>query len=69
MRLGLSESFTFDDLDRLTGGQVNSHTAATYGFYVVGNITEKSDAGNPYLYTSPALHAVSQIGCNSTDSI
>ena len=61
VRLGLSESFTFDDLDRLTGGHVNSQTAATYGFDVVGNITEKSDGGNPYLYTSPALHAVSQI--------
>ena len=66
VRLGLSEAFTFDDLDRLTGGQVNSQTAATYAFDVVGNITEKSDAGNPFLYTSSAVHAVTEITVGAT---
>ena len=61
VRLGLSETFSFDDLDRLTSAQVSGQTAATYGFDVVGNITEKSDIGNPYLYTSSAVHAVTEI--------
>ena len=61
VRQGLSESFTFDDLDRLTSGLVAGGTTATYGFDVVGNITEKSDAGDPFLYTSSAVHAVTEI--------
>jgi RHS repeat-associated protein len=60
VRLGLSEAFTFDDLDRLTSGQVAGGTTSTYDFDVVGNITEKSDSGSPYLYTGSS-HAVTQI--------
>ncbi|MCP5130848.1 MAG: RHS repeat-associated core domain-containing protein [Pseudomonadales bacterium] len=66
LRLGLSEAFSFDDLDRLTSGSVIGGTPATYGFDVVGNITEKSDVGNPYLYTSSAVHAVTEITAGGT---
>lgn len=62
----LTESFTFDNLDRMTSAQVAGATAATYGFDVVGNITEKSDVGDPYLYTSAAVHAVTQITAGAT---
>lgn len=66
VRQGLSEAFTFDDLDRLTSGLVAGGTTATYAFDVVGNITEKSDTGNPYLYTSPKVHAVTEITVGGT---
>ncbi|MCB1680102.1 MAG: hypothetical protein KDI16_15590, partial [Halioglobus sp.] len=66
LRLGLSETFTFDDLDRLTSAQVAGNTALSYGFDVVGNITHKSDTGNPFLYTTSAVHAVTQITAGQT---
>jgi RHS repeat-associated protein len=66
VRQGLSEAFTFDNLDRLTSGLVAGGTTATYAFDVVGNITEKSDAGNPYLYTTSKVHAVTEITVGGT---
>ncbi len=68
VRLGLSEKFfTFDDMDRLTSGLVAGEeppppTPSTWW----GNITEKSDAGNPFLYTSSAVHAVTEITVGAT---
>ena len=62
----LSEAFTFDDLDRLTSGLVAGGTTATYAFDVVGNITEKSDTGAPYLYTTSKVHAVTEITVGGT---
>ena len=45
-----------------SGQWMSGSRASTYGLDVVGKITEKSDAGNPYLYTSPALHGQSNLG-------
>lgn len=62
----LSESFTFDNLDRLTSAQVAGATAATYDFDVTGNITKKSDMGDPFLYTTAKVHAVTQLTVGAT---
>ncbi len=63
---GLTETFTFDNLERLTSAQVTGASAVNYNFDAIGNITEKSDTGNPYSYTTSALHAVTQIQVGPT---
>lgn len=63
---GLSETFTFDNLDRLTSGQVAGATTVDYAFDRTGNITEKSDMGDPFLYTTSKVHAVTQITVGGT---
>jgi RHS repeat-associated protein len=60
---GLSESFVYDALNRLTSATVGVSAAKTFGYNSIGNITAKSDVGT---YTYPAAgqpfpHAVMSI--------
>lgn len=60
---GLSESFRYDNLNRLTQAAVTGLTATTYAYDAVGNLTGKSDVG-AYTYPasgSPLPHAVQSI--------
>ena len=57
--MGLSEAYTYDALDRLTG--VSGPAGKSYAFDLIGNITSKSDVGS-YLYQAGKAHAVSQAG-------
>ncbi|GHD29546.1 RHS repeat-associated core domain-containing protein [Parahalioglobus pacificus] len=61
VRQSITESFTFDNLDRMTSAQVGANPAVTYGFDAMGSITANSDVGSPYLYTANPKHAVNQI--------
>ncbi|QIB64764.1 RHS repeat domain-containing protein [Kineobactrum salinum] len=58
---GLSETFTYDTLDRLTTAQLGTDAPTNYGFNSIGNMVEKSDVGTSYLYNLSKLHAVSDI--------
>ena len=58
---GLSESFTYDALNRLTGSTVAGGPVKTYAYDSIGNLTFKSDVGT-YSYPLPGAsrpHAVS----------
>ncbi|MBI4648411.1 MAG: VCBS repeat-containing protein, partial [Bacteroidia bacterium] len=64
MLSGLTESFTYDDLDRLKTWQVSSGSLPgiayeTY-YYDNGNILSKTDAGD-YEYDAAKVHAVKKI--------
>ena len=63
-----SESYTYDDLDRLVSYSVNGITTATYSYNRMGNITANSKVGN-YSYDSPKPHAVTGISTSLTDAI
>ncbi len=59
----LSETFTYDSLNRLTSATVGVDTAKTYSYDSIGNLISKSDAG---AYTYPAAgqafpHAVTSV--------
>lgn len=61
----LTESFQYDNLDRLTTTTVNGvqQLAINYdgsGSFSMGNITSKTDAGN-YVYSNTKIHAVNYI--------
>ncbi|MCP3962151.1 MAG: hypothetical protein GY719_30275 [bacterium] len=59
---GLSESFAYDALNRLTSSQVAGQAAVTVTYDALGNITSKSDVGT-YTYgeNGAGLHAVTLI--------
>lgn len=59
--LASNESFTYDDLNRLTGATKNG-ISVTVQYDALGNITNKSDVG---AYTYGRLHAVTKAGANS----
>ena len=59
----LSESFTYDELDRLTDAQVGGQTQINYGFSAMGNLTQKSDIGN-LAYNATQPHAINQLSQN-----
>jgi len=58
----LTESFTYDGLNRLTQAQVSGQTAINIAYDAIGNITSKSDVGS-YTYGagSAGPHAVTSI--------
>lgn len=64
----LTETFTYDGLNRLTGSAVNGTTQITVGYDgslsqsnpTKGNIISKTDAGN-YVYRTDKAHAVAYI--------
>jgi len=58
---GLSETFTYDTLDRLTSANVGGGALVNYGFNPIGNLVEKSDVGTRHLYNLAQLHAVSEV--------
>ncbi len=65
---GVSESYSYDNLDRLTSslinvnnGQQSLNQTTNYSYDAVGNITNKSNVG-AYYYASSRPHAVTQAG-------
>ncbi len=59
----LSESFTYDALNRVVTATVTNGAAKTFAYDPIGNLTAKSDVGS-YLYPTPASpqpHAVQSI--------
>jgi hypothetical protein len=59
----LSETFTYDSLNRLTSSVVNLSLSKTFTYDVIGNLITKSDVGT-YVYPAggtPLPHAVSSI--------
>ncbi|TQV82933.1 RHS repeat-associated core domain-containing protein [Aliikangiella coralliicola] len=58
---GVSESFIYDNLNRLTRATVSGQSAIVVNYDDIGNITYKSDVGN-YTYDSQRPHAVVRAG-------
>ncbi|MCB0429861.1 MAG: VCBS repeat-containing protein [Flavobacteriales bacterium] len=56
----LTESFTYDNLDRLKTAKLNGAFTLTQLYYPSGNIMSKSDIGT-YNYVWPKAHAVASI--------
>jgi hypothetical protein len=60
---GASESFTYDNLNRLTTATAGIDLAKSFSYNAIGNILTKSDVGT-YSYPAPGRprpHAVSSI--------
>lgn len=57
----LTETFSYDDLDRLTSAQVTGQTAVQYAFDAAGSITQKSDVADTYDYLGAQKHAVTLV--------
>lgn len=57
---GKSESFTYDDLDRLTSTTVAGQATISTGFAPSGNIISKTDVGN-YGYDGTKKHSVTSV--------
>ncbi len=60
----LTETFTYDTLNRLTEAQVAGRSAQTVTYDALGNITNKSDVG-AYTYGSTRPHAVTRAGSDT----
>ncbi|MBK9634693.1 MAG: hypothetical protein IPO64_09310 [Bacteroidetes bacterium] len=58
---GLTETFTYDNFERLTGTQLGSATPNLITYDPNGNILSKYDAGSEYLYDANKIHAVTNI--------
>ena len=66
---GLTESFSYDNLNRLTGSQVTGAGLMTVTYSPDGNINTKTDAGS-YTYDPSKQNAVTSItGSNGTISL
>ena len=57
----LTETFSYDSLNRLTSAMVAGQTAKTLAYNAQGNITSKSDVGS-YSYNAGRPHAVTNVG-------
>ncbi|MEZ4772743.1 MAG: FG-GAP-like repeat-containing protein [Bacteroidia bacterium] len=55
-----TETFTYDNLNRLTNAQVSGQTASTMAYLGNGNFSTKSDAG-VYDYHAKKIHAVTKV--------
>ncbi len=69
-RQGLTESFTYDDLDRVLtadiAGGSGTYVPRNYSYDALGNITSKSDVGSyTYGQNGAGPHAVTQAGTNT----
>ena len=69
LQSSMLESFTYDELDRLTGSSISggpsgvSHSSKSYGYDDLGNITSKSDVGSySYVGCGGRPHAVCSAG-------
>lgn len=62
----LTETFTYDALNRLTGATLAGGAAKTYAYDSLGNLTHKSDVGS-YTYGTGGVrpHAVTSAGANT----
>lgn len=56
----LTETFTYDNLDRLLSSQVGSYTPMTYTYANNGNLTSKTDAGS-YTYDGAKINATKHV--------
>lgn len=62
---GLTEAFTYDGMDRLTGATLNGASNLAISYTAAGNITHKSDVGN-YVYGDAGHpNAVTKAGSTS----
>jgi RHS repeat-associated protein len=62
---GLTEAFSYDPLDRVTGSSLNGAWTLTVGYDAAGNLTQKSDVGS-YTYGNAARpHAVTAAGAET----
>ncbi len=59
-RKGKTESFTYDDLNRLTGANVSGGISVAASYTPDGNINAKADAGS-YRYHADKIHAVEAV--------
>jgi RHS repeat-associated protein len=64
LRQGLTESFTYDALDRLTGTSGPGGTSLSLVYNALGNLTSRSDVGS-YSYHATKKHAVIAAGSNT----
>ncbi len=64
LRQGLTESFTYDALDRLTNASGPGAQSLSVGYDALGNVTSRSDVGS-YGYHAVRKHAVVSAGSNS----
>ena len=63
---GLSETFTYDNLDRLATSQVAGQGVVNYAFDTIGNLTRKTDfSATDYAYGASQPHAVTAAGVNT----
>ncbi len=60
VRKGKTESFTYDNLNRLTGANVSGGTSVIASYTTGGNINTKADAGN-YSYHAGKIHAAESV--------
>jgi RHS repeat-associated protein len=67
-RKGRTESFTYDNLDRLTGAQVSGLGLMSFNYASNGNINTKSDAGS-YTYDVNKINAVTSISNTPNPSV
>lgn len=65
LRRGMAESFTYDNLHRLTGVAKNGVAAMTVTYDTAGNITKKTDIGN-YVYEDGSNRLVTIKDCCRT---
>ncbi len=64
-RKGKTETFGYDNLDRLTSATISGQTAQTVNYAGNGNISSKTDAGN-YGYHPTKLNAVTGVSNAAT---
>jgi RHS repeat-associated protein len=64
LRQGLTETFSYDALDRLTGASGPGGSSLTLAFDAIGNLSSRSDVGS-YTYHATRRHAVIAAGSNS----
>ena len=67
VRKGMAESFTYDDLNRLTAANVSGGALFSTAYTQNGNISSKSGAGS-YSYDSNRIHAVTSVTNSGTPS-
>jgi RHS repeat-associated protein len=64
LRQSLTETFTYDALDRLDFSKLNGTVNLDLAYNAIGNITSRSDVGN-YTYDPTKKHAVTAAGSNT----
>ena len=64
LRQSLTESFTYDALDRLTNASGPGAQSLSVGYDAIGNVTSRTDVGS-YAYHATRKHAVVSAGSNT----
>ena len=70
MQQSLSESFTYDGLDRLTEAQVGTNAPTGMSYDLLGNLLSKSDLGS-YAYgeNGAGLHALTTLTTTTNQTV